>query len=42
MTNTHTATIQLSPFEAISGDAATVMLVAFVHIAPMLAPGYYR
>lgn len=42
MTNTHTATIQLSSFEVISGDAATVMLVMFVHVAPMLAPGYYR
>lgn len=42
MTNAHIATVQLSPFEIISGDATTVMLVMFVHIAPMLAPGYYR
>lgn len=42
MTNPHTATVQLSPFEVISGDSAVIMIIVFVHIAPMLAPGYYR
>lgn len=39
---THTATTQLSPWEMITGDATTVALVFSVHIAPMIAPGYYH
>lgn len=38
---THTAATRLSPWEIITGDAATVALVFAVAVAPLVAAGYY-